>query len=390
MLDFLQDKSEKKVEYIELIYDLIFVYLVSQNGQLLHNIEDGFITTGAYLTYLASSVVILQIWYFSSLLINRYGSGTLREHLGLFVNMYLLYFMADGIRVDWGPTYLRYNLAWALILINLAVQYLLRLRFGAPLSPRERHHARLQVVILLTESFIVLITIPVYHLTGLAFAPWAAVCGFAAPILTRRVDAQVPVDFSHMSERVMLYVVFTFGEMILGITGYFASEFSGMTVYYSLMAFLLVAGLFSGYGYYYDRLVDRSLVTTGTGYMLLHILLILALNNITAALEFMRQPRVFLIPKTIFLVLSLLVYFLCLLGTQRFAVKHIGRGNRFYWMLGACFAAYCLLIALSYRRPYISMAISVLFIYLQLFALKRAGVDREPALQDGNQTEELL
>ena len=73
MLDFLQDKSEKKVEYIELIYDLIFVYLVSQNGQLLHNIEDGFITTGAYLTYLASSVVILQIWYFSSLLINRYG-----------------------------------------------------------------------------------------------------------------------------------------------------------------------------------------------------------------------------------------------------------------------------------------------------------------------------
>ena len=148
MLDFLQDKSEKKVEYIELIYDLIFVYLVSQNGQLLHNIEDGFITTGAYLTYLASSVVILQIWYFSSLLINRYGSGTLREHLGLFVNMYLLYFMADGIRVDWGPTYLRYNLAWALILINLAVQYLLRLRFGTPLSPRERHHARLQVIIL--------------------------------------------------------------------------------------------------------------------------------------------------------------------------------------------------------------------------------------------------
>jgi low temperature requirement protein LtrA len=377
LLDFLHDKSEKKVEYIELIYDLIFVYLVSKNGDLLHDIQGGFITAGAYLTYLASSVVILQIWYFSSLYINRYGGASIREHVGLFINMYLLYFMAGGIQVDWGTTYLRYNLAWALILVNLAVQYILRVRLGPPVTPRERHHIRLQTIILLAESAIVLITIPIYQFTGLAFSPWGAVFGFAAAILTRRVDAQVPVDFSHLSERVMLYVVFTFGEMTLGIAGYFNSEFSGMTVYYSLMAFLLVVGLFSGYGYYYDHLVNRDLHTTGTGYMLLHILLLLALSNITAALEFMRKPNVFLIPKTVFLVLSLLVYFLCLLGTQRFAVRYVAPESRFYWKLGACFAAYCVIIGLCYTRPMISMAVSVLFIFLQLYALVHVGAKRE-------------
>ena len=35
--------KEKKVEYLELIYDLIFVYLIGRNNSLLQQIEDGFI-----------------------------------------------------------------------------------------------------------------------------------------------------------------------------------------------------------------------------------------------------------------------------------------------------------------------------------------------------------
>ncbi len=33
------DQQEKKVEYLELIYDLIFVYLIGRNNSLLHYIE---------------------------------------------------------------------------------------------------------------------------------------------------------------------------------------------------------------------------------------------------------------------------------------------------------------------------------------------------------------
>lgn len=36
-------KDEKKVEYLELIYDLIFVYVIGRNNSLLHNVEDGFV-----------------------------------------------------------------------------------------------------------------------------------------------------------------------------------------------------------------------------------------------------------------------------------------------------------------------------------------------------------
>ena len=37
-------KEEKKVEYLELIYDLIFVYIIGRNNSLLHHVENGFVS----------------------------------------------------------------------------------------------------------------------------------------------------------------------------------------------------------------------------------------------------------------------------------------------------------------------------------------------------------
>ncbi len=38
-VDLHGQRDEKKVEYLELIYDLIFVYLIGRNNSLLHYIE---------------------------------------------------------------------------------------------------------------------------------------------------------------------------------------------------------------------------------------------------------------------------------------------------------------------------------------------------------------
>ena len=122
------EQEEKKVEYIELIYDLIFVYIIGRNNHLLHVIKDGFIDPEAFLTYVLTALIILQIWYYTTLFVNRHGENDRLMHIGIFVNMYLLYFMARGIRVDWRGEYYTFNGAWLLILLNLAFQYYLRLK----------------------------------------------------------------------------------------------------------------------------------------------------------------------------------------------------------------------------------------------------------------------
>ena len=49
--DILKPK-EKKVEYVELIYDLIFVYVIGRNNLLLHNFSNGFVALPAFLAYI--------------------------------------------------------------------------------------------------------------------------------------------------------------------------------------------------------------------------------------------------------------------------------------------------------------------------------------------------
>ena len=113
------DQQEKKVEYLELIYDLIFVYIIGRNNSLLHYIENGFVSAGTFLTYVLCSLAIIQIWNFSTFYINLYGRNGKRDHVFLFINMYLLYHMADGISSGWRASVDQFCIAWFLILVNI-------------------------------------------------------------------------------------------------------------------------------------------------------------------------------------------------------------------------------------------------------------------------------
>ena len=113
------EKKEKKVEYLELIYDLIFVYMVGQNNRLLHHFQNGFIDPSAFMAYVLCTLAIIQIWNYTTFYVNLFGRNSIRDHIFMFINMYLLYYMGEGIRVHWVGYQIQYHTAWALILINI-------------------------------------------------------------------------------------------------------------------------------------------------------------------------------------------------------------------------------------------------------------------------------
>jgi len=373
MTSFFPGKEEKKVEYIELIYDLIFVYLIGRNNSLLHAIQDGFIQPGAFLTYILCTLIILHVWYFSTLFINRYGSNGPAEHVCIFINMYLLYYLGDGIRSSWEEAYARFNGAWALILVNLAVQYYLKYRAAAKEAPWESAHIKSQIILILIQAAIVGVSIPLFPVIGFPLSPLALVFGIVASAVTRDVGNLVAVDFAHLTERVMLFVVFTFGEMIICVSGYFEGGFGFDTVYFSLTAFLIVVGLFLSYEYLYDHIIDREASASGNRYMILHIFLIAAMNNITTALEFMREPTVRAVPKTVFLVVSFLIYFLFLFLLERYAPVRVKGSRKFFGQLAGLGAAFAVLMALCYRNSYLSIALTAVFVYALYLVLVRRG-----------------
>ncbi|MBQ9411976.1 MAG: low temperature requirement protein A [Oscillospiraceae bacterium] len=354
-------KEEKKVEYLELVYDLIFVYIIGRNNALLHHVEGGFLRWETFASYALYTLAVIQIWNFSTFYINRYGKNGLREHIFLFSNMYLLYYMADGTVPVLAGEFTRYSAAWALILVNIGVQYAIELRRRE--TPEETRQTRRSCAILLGEAGLVLANLLLFRHSGVSLSWVPILFGIAATSLSGGVNRQVAVDFPHLTERAMLYTVLTFGEMIIAIAGYFSGDFSLNNVYFSLMAFLIVVGLLLSYGMIYNRLLDRERVTSGTAYMLLHVFLIFALNNITTALEFMREEEVSLMPKTLFLTFSLVLYYVFLFCTEHYAREKLRFTRPLRLALAGIALIFIALMLLLRLQAAWNIAVTVLFVY---------------------------
>ena len=358
------ESKEKKVEYIELIYDLIFVYIIGRNNQLLHNFENGFVALPGFLAYVMTTLAVIQIWNYTTYYVNIYGRHGVRDHIFLFVNMFLLYFIGEGTRTDWQAYHTQYHVAWALILVNIGVQYLLELRNHKE-EAKKRKHLSQMAAILFAEALIVIADIPMYRVFSHTWTSLVAILfGMGMVWFFGQKNSAEAIDFPHLSERAMLYVVFTFGEMIIAIASYFVGAFSLRSVYFALMAFLIVVGLFLSYGMFYDHIIDREKKTNGLGYMLIHIFIIFAMNNITNGLEFMQEEEISLLPKMLFLIGSFLLFFVCLFALgNRHAKTRCSRYSKLCRRAGITGAVFVLAMLLLRESMLMNILISVVFVF---------------------------
>ncbi|MBQ3261588.1 MAG: low temperature requirement protein A [Oscillospiraceae bacterium] len=362
-------KEEKKVEYLELIYDLIFVYVIGRNSSLLRHVENGFVPGQMVLAYVLCSLAVIQIWNCSTFYINMFGRNKLRDHIALFLNMYLLYYIGEGTRVHWQSYQMQYHVAWALILINTGVQYFIERRSHAN-DPAAQSVCSRMMVPLFGEAAIVLLAL----LFAPRFGPFIAAAAICFGIvvtwaLSDRSKAS-RVDFTHLTERAMLYVVFTFGEMIIAIASYFEGGIAPNSIYFSLMCFLIVVALFLCYGILYDRIIDRERMDNGMGYMMLHVFLLFGMNSLTTSLEFMRDEAVALWPKTIFLILSFLLFFVCLFWLQnKYSKPDLGLCRRVTMPVGILTVVFIALMLLLREYPRVNIFVSVVYVFAMFLEL---------------------
>ena len=373
-----EQPKEKKVEYLELIYDLIFVFIIGRNNLLLHHVDNGYVTGEMFLAYVFCTLAVIQIWSFTTFYINIYGRNGVRDYVFMFINMYLLYHMADGISSDFNSASLyRFNIAWALILVNIAAQHLIELRNQKD-APWLSVQLKRRAAIIFAEAALVGVNILVFSLTGTAIAYVPIVFGIVATILSGALSSMVPVDFPHLSERVMLYVVFTFGEMIISLSSYFSDELTPSSIYFSTMAFLIVVGLFLCYGTLYNRIIDRETVTNGTGYMMIHVFMLFALNNLSVALEFMRDDGIDLLQKTVLLVGSFVLFFTFMFLTGRYAKHKCAFRGSFVVMLCAIAASFVALMFIFREMMYVNIAVSAVYVFaIFLLMLKQSSGGRK-------------
>ena len=357
-------KEEKKVEYLELIYDLVFVYMAGRNNALLTHCEGGFVTLDAFLSYILCTLTIIQIWNFTTVYINKFGRNGVRDHVFLLINMYLMYFIGESTRNDWHAYQSQYMIAWGLILVNIGAQYLIELR-----NHRADVWNRDLIKRMISTLFIEALVVFAASLVKPVFAPFmtlaAITLGMVMTAAGRKISAGGMVDFGHLTERAMLYVVFTFGEMIVVLSSYFIGDgsFDIDVIYFSFMGFLIVVGLFLSYEVIYDKLLDRDKEDSGILYMLLHIFIIFGLNNITVSLEFMREDQVAIRPKMFMLAASMIAYYVFLFALGRYAKVRCHIDAEFMqklWLMTICFA---LMMLVFMNEPRAHILITAIYVW---------------------------
>lgn len=377
-------RSKKRITYIELIFDLMFVYLIRLNDELLEP-EGSFFSPSAYMVYLISTLVILQIWSYSTLYMNRFGRGEIADYVLLFTNLYLLYYIGLDTTADWIGRYALYHVSWALILLCFLLRFVWMLIRPAGRNGASVQFLRSRVISFGVQAAVVLLTIP-WSADVQRVAAWAPLLvGFAAPLFTRKVDAQMPLNFPHLAERVECMVLISFGEVILSIAGFFDDNIGLHEVYFSLCAFLVVVGLLLSYGYMYVHMIDREHCKRGALFLFLHVFFIIALNNITVSFRITLDPTASRWDNQLFAVISMLAFYvmLCLItrvggrpGAQDVLFPPSGV------LISAIFAA---VMMIWHMNTWVTAAATVVYSFAMLACFIRHWHPKTPAGDEPNE-----
>ena len=115
--------KEKRVELIELFYDLIYVYAISRLTLLIEEPVRGIISMAGFLRYIVICFVILQAWLYLTNYVNRYGRWKWYEYALTAVNMTATVYLTNTISAQWNEMSLTFNLAMLVMLLCVAALY---------------------------------------------------------------------------------------------------------------------------------------------------------------------------------------------------------------------------------------------------------------------------
>ena len=299
--------AEKKVELIELFYDLIYVYAISNLTKLLET-SDGslFADLGRYLIL---CLVILQGWLYLTNYVNRYGEWTPVEYLLTAVNMTATLYMANTISDDWQIVSSSFNLAMAFMLGCVLLMYLLQIFRKKKDPAAARNSAAILAFVLVLYLAAFLLSHCHIHQYVLPVDVAAVLAGAFLPFLLKGKFSEEIIHFPHLCERLELITIITFGECVVGITEYFDINQLSLS---AVLVFACVLLLFGCYVLQIHRLCDHERPARALRMMFTHYLIVLSLNLITITFSYAHNSEAAKIYVTGFMTAALSVFYLSL------------------------------------------------------------------------------
>lgn len=298
---------EQSVSLLELFYDLIYVYAISQVTGIIHSPGYDF---EAMVDYLVATFIVLQAWMYMTNYINRFGR-TRRTNAALVVNMCAAVVMSTVIAGRWANDLPLINGTLFIMLGSVALLYASHLRDGQ--SEREMALYSLKTLVPVCVVYLVVgLGAGHFHpLVDLVLDFVAVLWGIFGPaVIAPRFTLDLSlISFPHLVERFELITIVTFGEAVVTVAEVFRLVGLGL---WSVLTFLDVAAMFGCYVVLMHNLTDHLRRHRGLRLIYCHFFVVMAVNLFTVSLNLLAEgghtrPRICVLAAV-----ALAMFYVCL------------------------------------------------------------------------------
>ena len=216
------DTLSKRVSLIELFYDLVFVYMVSQATGLIHHLHHGVVSLTTLGIFFLVVIVFINSWMVQMVFTNRYGKSSWTNIIFSFVDMAIVLYMSNAFTATFDRKLATFFIAAGLLSLTLCLQYLItyfqaKKEVDKKITVAFTGILGFRTVTLLIGGFF-------YNTWGIAIALAGIVVSWIAPAFTGKYTRHHPIIFSHILERLTALIIVMFGETIVGIADYVTRE----------------------------------------------------------------------------------------------------------------------------------------------------------------------
>lgn len=312
--------KEKKVELIELFYDLIFVYAISRLTSLISEPLNGGLDSNALFVYVITSFVILQAWLYFTNYVNRYGEWNWYEYLIACINMISVIYMANTISANWVFMYLPFNLSMLIMLLTVLSLYLVHVYREKTLNCAAGN----SVTILSVVCFIYFLALIAIYLNLSSIVIWidviAVLVGAFLPFFLRGHFDRSIISFPHLTERFELLTIITFGEAIVGMAHFFdISHFN----FIPIMVFFIILTMFGSYVVQIHYLMNHNREERSLRLMFSHYFIVISINLVTVALELIHSGEINHWVVSGMMIISLIVFYVSIMVNREYYYDNV-------------------------------------------------------------------
>ena len=205
--------TTKRANWLELFFDLIFVYAVAKATHILAHAHNGHIAFEQYVTFILVMTPIWWAWTGHTLFATRFDTEDTGQRILTLAQMLAVVFWTSFINADFDPNYRGYLLFYVLIRVLLILMYWRSTKYiplSVPISKRLSIGFSIGIMVALSSLFF---ESPIRYIilyAGIGIE-------ILTPLLSRKILATVPVKSHHLPERYGILTIILLGETVMMI-----------------------------------------------------------------------------------------------------------------------------------------------------------------------------